>query len=77
MFPFSKSLALATLSLCGIAHAALSPEEFRNPPIEARPAVLWTWLNGHVDHKQLSHELEEMKAKGLRGAQQSLIYSVS
>jgi alpha-L-rhamnosidase len=68
MFPFSKSLALATFSFCGIAHAALSPEEFSNPPIEARPSVLWTWLNGYVDHKQITRELEEMKAKGLRGA---------
>lgn len=50
------------------ANASLSPEEFRNPPVQARPAVLWTWLNGHVDRKQITRELEEMKAKGLRGA---------
>ena len=49
-------------------HAQLSQEEFRNPPIQARPSALWTWLNGHVDHKQITRELEEMKAKGMRGA---------
>ncbi|MFN6270235.1 MAG: glycosyl hydrolase [Akkermansiaceae bacterium] len=49
-------------------HAQFSPETFRNPPIEARPSALWTWLNGHVDLKQITRELEEMKAKGMRGA---------
>lgn len=47
--------------------AALSPEEFRNPPMEARPMALWTWLNGYVDRQQITRELEEMKAKGMRG----------
>lgn len=62
-------ITLATLlSLAGLSRGALSEEEFRNPPQSARPAVLWTWLNGHVDRKQITRELEEMKAKGLRGA---------
>ncbi len=46
----------------------LSAEEFRDPPIQARPSALWSWLNGHVDKKQITRELEEMKAKGMRGA---------
>ena len=29
--------------------------------------VLWAWLNGYVDREQLTRELEEMHAKGLRG----------
>jgi hypothetical protein len=45
----------------------LCEDMFRNPPIEARPGVLWPWLNGFVDHKQMVFELEQMKAKGLRG----------
>lgn len=49
-------------------HGQFSPETFHNPPIEARPSALWTWLNGHVDLKQITRELEEMKAKGMRGA---------
>jgi hypothetical protein len=49
-------------------HAQLSQEAFRNPPIQARPSVLWSWLNGHVDHQQITRELEEMKANGVRGA---------
>jgi hypothetical protein len=50
------------------AAESLSEEAFRNPPLAARPSALWAWLNGHVDHAQITRELEEMKAKGMRGA---------
>jgi hypothetical protein len=40
---------------------------FQSPPVSARPMVLWAWLNGYVDRQQLTRELEEMHAKGLRG----------
>ncbi len=46
-----------------------SPGLFRYPPIEARPGAFWDWLNGNVDLAQLTHELEEMKAKGMSGAE--------
>ena len=48
--------------------ASLSEESFQNPPLQARPSALWTWMNAYVDHEQLTFELEEMKAKGMRGA---------
>lgn len=47
---------------------ALSRRAFANPPLEARPGALWPWLNGYVDKAQITRELEEMKAKGMRGA---------
>ena len=65
--PRIPSLA-ALIASASFAAAALSEEDFRNPPSAARPSVLWTWLNGYVDEKQITRELEEMKAKGLRGA---------
>ena len=40
---------------------------FINPPLSARPAAYWVWVNGLTDEKQLTYELEEMKAKGLSG----------
>ena len=40
---------------------------FQTPPVSSRPMVLWAWLNGYVDRQQLTRELEEMRAKGLRG----------
>ena len=58
--PYASSLAAAPLS-------ALSASEFLSPPISSRPMVLWAWLNGYVDREQLTRELEEMRAKGLRG----------
>src|SRR5207244_11262871 len=47
---------------------ALSKRAFANPPLEARPGALWPRLHGHVDQAQITRELEEMKAKGMRGA---------
>lgn len=43
-------------------------EGFLNPPLSARPAAYWAWLNGNVSLPQLTRELEEMKDKGLSGA---------
>jgi hypothetical protein len=48
--------------------AALAEKDFFDPPLSARPSVLWPWLNGFVDRDQLTRELEELKAKGLGGA---------
>ncbi len=47
---------------------ALSEKDFLDPPLSARPSVLWPWLNGFVDRDELTRELEELKAKGLGGA---------
>lgn len=63
-FLFALFALLSPLSL----FAQLSRDEFRNPPLQARPSCLWSWLNGHVDHGQITRELEEMKANGMRGA---------
>jgi hypothetical protein len=62
-----KTLCLVLLA-CGSVNAGFSEAGFRNPPLEARPSALWSWLNGHVDARQITRELEEMKAKGMRGA---------
>jgi hypothetical protein len=45
----------------------VSPASFNHPPREARPGALWCWLNGYVDHKQMTREMEEAKALGMRG----------
>jgi len=42
---------------------------FQNPPLAARPGAFWDWLNGNVDLGAITHELEEMKAKGMSGAE--------
>jgi len=58
-----------------IAHASPAADReptaalFRDPPIEARPGAYWDWLNGNVDLDRITYELEEMKAKGMSGAE--------
>ena len=42
-------------------------EGFRRPPLAARPRALWTWTNGNTDLAEITHELEEAKAKGMGG----------
>lgn len=46
----------------------VSEKDFFDPPLAARPGVLWPWLNGFVDRAELTRELEELKAKGFGGA---------
>lgn len=45
----------------------VSPEAFATPPMEARPGAYWCWLNGTVDHDQMTREMEEAKELGMRG----------
>jgi hypothetical protein len=45
----------------------ISPEAFINPPMEAKPGAYWCWLNGNVDHGQITREMEEARALGMRG----------
>ena len=51
-----------------VAADALDPAEFSDPPITARPGAFWPWLNGHVSLERITYELEQMKDKGMSGA---------
>lgn len=42
--------------------------QFRNPPSTARPWVWWMWLGVENDSASITHDLEEMHAKGIEGA---------
>ena len=65
-----KLLILTVILLPACAKAAEpSQAQFANPPIEARVGADWVWLNGNVDLAQITRELEEMKAKGMSGAE--------
>ncbi|MBC7363709.1 MAG: prolyl oligopeptidase family serine peptidase [Candidatus Aminicenantes bacterium] len=44
-------------------------ELFKEPPLKARPGALWSWMNGYVNLERITYELEEMKAKGMSGAE--------
>lgn len=48
-------------------NSSLSKKDFLNPPIEAKPRALWTWVNGNFDLETITFELEQAKAKGMGG----------
>jgi len=41
--------------------------DFRSPADSARPWAYWWWLNANVTKDSITHDLEEMKKKGLGG----------
>jgi len=61
---------LCSLS-CAVFAAAdekLSEGSFQNPPAAVRPRAMWCWLNGTVSLDHITRELDEMKDKGMGGA---------
>ncbi len=42
-------------------------EEFKNPPLTAKPRALWAWVDGNFDKESISYELKEAKEKGMGG----------
>jgi hypothetical protein len=64
--------AKTVLPLLSAAGTLLAPgpsleEGFRNPPMTARPATYYLWLNHYVNPERMDRELEEFKANGLGG----------
>ncbi len=64
---FLLAIAGVCLSAAGAPTQPDLAEGFRNPPLSARPAVYWAWVNGLTDKAQMTRELEELKAKGIGG----------
>ena len=59
-------MALIPWALCGATLAAGEIEKnFVNPPDSARPGVYWYFLNGNLNAKEMTADLESMKAAGL------------
>ena len=56
------------LCLASAGAADVLDEGWRNPPNQARLLAYWWWLNGNVTKQSITHDLEEMKAKGFGGA---------
>ena len=57
---------LLTASLC--ANADSLDAGWQNPPNAARLRAYWWWLNGNVTKAAITHDLEQMQAKGFGGA---------
>ena len=68
-----KAKLFVTLALIllfnSLAVAAPSLESgWQNPPNEAKLRAYWWWLNGNVTKASITHDLEQMQAKGFGGA---------
>ena len=61
-------VVLLGLFWSGTAAADELAQGFATPPDSARPRVYWWWLNSHVTKAGITRDLQEMKAKGIRGA---------
>ena len=40
-------------------------EQFKNPPPDARPGVLWDWMGGLISREGITKDLEAMAAQGI------------
>ena len=59
-------IPLVLCSLCiGIVAAGEMENHFLNPPDSARPGVYWYFMNGNLNGKEMTADLESMKAAGL------------
>ncbi|MEI8080003.1 MAG: discoidin domain-containing protein, partial [bacterium] len=65
--------AKATRSPVERTSAGTLEQDFRQPPMAARPSCYWWWLNNLVDKPGITRDLEEFRAKGLGGVM--LVYS--
>jgi len=54
--------------ICTAASEGLSEHDFQDPPSLVRPRAMWCWLNGNVSLDHITRELDEMKDKGMGGA---------
>ena len=68
-----KRVFLCAVAWLGISSAGLPAVPaleagWDKPPIAARLRAYWWWLNGNVTRASITHDLEEMRAKGFGGA---------
>ncbi len=59
-----------TLTMLRASGQPTLSEVFRNPPQEARPLIIWQWMDGMVSRQGITHDLETYAEAGLGGVQQ-------
>jgi hypothetical protein len=61
-------LTLSAAAWAGAAEQVSLDQGFRNVPVADRPWVYWWWVNGNVDEKTITRDLEAMKQAGINAA---------
>ena len=67
-FDFVTIAFLVIIFSAGLTGADSLDRNFADPPLSARPGAFWPWLNGDVSLERITYELEQMKEKGMSGA---------
>ena len=63
---FVSAFLLLLVSSVGLS-GQVSPEDFRNPPSDARPLVWWHWMDGNISKEGIKKDLEWMDRVGIAG----------
>lgn len=65
-----KNRILLCVTFCAItlAHADPLEDQFRTPPPEARPRVLWMWMGSNVSSNGITRDLQMLRDAGFGGA---------
>ena len=65
-----RYLMMSLLLLAGIGTEGQTLEEaFKNPPAEAKPLMIWQWMDGLVSKEGITADLEAYKEAGIGGVQ--------
>ncbi len=64
-----KSILGAWLGLVTVLAGQSLEQEFVDPPTHSRAGAFWCWLNGNMTKERITSDLEDMKAKGMSGAE--------
>ncbi len=62
------------VALSSILSAQTLKQQFLNPPDDAKPMMRWWWFGAAVEKPEILHELQQMKADGIGGAELAFVY---
>ena len=63
-----RTLNCLLLALAMSSEAGTLEEDFKNPPVAARPYVWWHWMGANFSKDGITKDLEAMKVAGIGGA---------
>ena len=57
------------LSLCESVACQTMEDDFRNPPAETKPLIIWQWMDGLISKEGITADLEAYEKAGIGGVQ--------
>ena len=65
---------ISLISLSTTVFGQILKQQFLNPPNAGKPLVRWWWFGAAVEKPEILHELQQMKADGIGGAELAFVY---